>query len=240
MTLTETLPRRSLRDEVFNTIHDRIIAGEFQPGEWLRQEDIASQLGVSMTPVREGLDQLVSAGLAERVPYRGVRVVELSQDEMLDAYGMRLLLEPLAGRLASERAEPAQLSELKRIHKESLSLVELKDMSRLRQLSRDFHSLTVEMSGDALLARVYRIISNKFPDWMLYEAMFHHPDELTASMAREHKEHGAILASLEDHDAGAATQAMLTHIRSLGTDMRSYLNIPSELIEEKERQFIPN
>ena len=238
MTLPETLQRRSLRDEVFESLHNRIIAGEYKPGEWLRQDDIASQLGVSMTPVREGLDQLVAAGLAERVPYRGVRVVELSHEEMLDAYGLRLLLEPAAVRLASERAEPAQLSELKRVHEQSLKLVKLKDMSRLRQLSREFHALVVEMSGDALLARLYQIIANKFPDWMLYEAMFHHPEELTASLAREREEHAAILASISDHKPGAAYRAALTHILSLGQDMQTYLDIPRELIEEKERQFI--
>jgi DNA-binding GntR family transcriptional regulator len=70
----ENLQRRSLKEEIFDVLHDKIIAGKVGPGEWLRQEDIASQLGVSMTPVREALDLLVSVGLAERVPYRGVRV----------------------------------------------------------------------------------------------------------------------------------------------------------------------
>jgi DNA-binding GntR family transcriptional regulator len=237
MTLPETLQRRSLRDEVFETLHNRIIAGEYQPGEWLRQDDIASKLGVSMTPVREGLDQLVASGLAERVPYRGVRVVELSHEEMLDAYGLRLLLEPAAVRLASERAEPAQVSELKRVHEQSLKLVKLKDMSRLRQLSREFHSLVVEMSGDPLLVRLYQIVANKFPDWMLYEAMFHHPDELTASLMREREEHGALLASISDHKPDAAARAARSHILSLGKDLETYLHIPREMIEKKEKQF---
>ena len=68
MTLAETLPRRSMRDDIFDILHKRIIAGEVRPGEWLRQDDIASQLGVSMTPVREALDLLVASGLAEREP----------------------------------------------------------------------------------------------------------------------------------------------------------------------------
>ena len=110
MALTDTLPRRSLRDEVFDILHKRVIAGEVRPGEWLRQEDIASQLGVSMTPVREALDLLVAAGLAEREPYRGVHVVELTHEEMLDAYGLRILLEPSAARMAAENANQHQIA----------------------------------------------------------------------------------------------------------------------------------
>ena len=73
-----TVHRKPLKEEVFEILHGRIIAGQYSAGEWLRQEEISSQLGVSMTPVREALDLLVSSGLAERVPYRGVRILEPS------------------------------------------------------------------------------------------------------------------------------------------------------------------
>jgi len=240
MVLTETLPRRSLRDEVFDALHKRIIAGEVRPGEWLRQEDIASQLGVSMTPVREALDLLVAAGLAEREPYRGVRVVELSQDEMLDAYGLRILLEPSSTRLASEAATPPQIEELKCILSGTLDLVNLEDMSRLRELSRQFHAAVVGMSGNPLLERVYQIAVNKFPDWMLYEAMFRHPEALTESLHLEQEQHRAILNAIAAHDPEAAFRTALDHILSLGKDLENYLNIPREQIDEKERQFVGN
>ncbi len=62
------LRRKPIKDEIFNVLHERIVAGQYSPGQWLRQEDISSQLGVSMTPVREALDLLVSAGMAEESP----------------------------------------------------------------------------------------------------------------------------------------------------------------------------
>jgi len=233
------LQRQSLRDEVFHYLHDRVIEGAFQPGQWLRQEDIASQLGVSMTPVREALDLVVAAGLAERVPYRGVRVVELSRDEMLDAYGLRLLLEPAATRLTAERADPLQVKELKRIHAQTTELVALADMSQLRQLSRAFHAQVVAMSNDPLLVRIYQIAANKFPDWMLYEAMHHHPEKLSASLRAEQKQHAAIVSAIAANDCETASRAARDHILSLGKDLQTYLKIPRELIEEKEQQFIP-
>ena len=245
MMFTETLSHRSLRDDVFDILHKRVISGEIRPGEWLRQEEVASQLGVSMTPVREALDLLVSAGLAQRVPYRGVRVMELTHEEMLDAYGLRLLLEPSAARLASEAATQPQvqtersrsLQDLKRLLVGTLDLVRLEDMSRLRELSRQFHSLVISMSGSPLLTRLYGITAAQFPDWMLYEAMFRHPEALTESLHREQDEHRAIVDAIAAHDADAAARAALTHILSLGKDLETYLGIPRDLIRQKEQQF---
>ncbi len=234
----ETLSHRSLRDEVFDILHKRIIAGEVRPGEWLRQDDIASQLGVSMTPVREALDLLVASGLAEREPYRGVRVVELTHDEMLDAYGLRILLEPAAARLASETATPPQVEELKRLLVGTLELVRLEDMSRLRECSRQFHAAVVTMSGSPLLTRLYGIASAKFPDWMLYEAMFRHPEALTESLRAEQAQHQAILDAIAARDPEAAARASLDHILSLGKDLETYLGVPRELIQQKEKQFL--
>ena len=236
--LPDPLPHRSLRDEVFDILHKRIIAGEVRPGEWLRQDDIASQLGVSMTPVREALDLLVASGLAEREPYRGVRVVELTHDEMLDAYGLRILLEPAAARLASQTATPPQVEELKRLLVGTLELVRLEDMSRLRECSRQFHAAVVTMSGSPLLTRLYGIAAAKFPDWMLYEAMFRHPEALTESLRAEQAQHRAILNAIAARDPEAAARASLDHILSLGKDLETYLGIPRELIQQKEKQFL--
>ena len=92
---TEPIQKRPLKEEIFDALNEKIISGKYKPGQWLRQEEIATQLGVSMTPVREALDLLVSAGMAERVPYRGVRVREMSPKDVAEAYGLRLILEVL-------------------------------------------------------------------------------------------------------------------------------------------------
>jgi DNA-binding GntR family transcriptional regulator len=230
--------RQSLRNETFESLHKRVIAGEARPGEWLRQEDIASSLGVSMTPVREALDMLVASGLAERVPYRGVRVIELSHEEMLDAYGLRFLLEPLGAARASKAATPPQVKELSRLFIGTSKLVRLDDMSRLRELSRQFHMQVMTMSGSPLLTRLYEIVSAKFPDWMLYEAMFRHPEALTESLRAEQEQHRAIVDAIAARDPEAASCAARQHILSLGKDLEIYLGIPHEHIQKKEQEFI--
>ena len=233
------LQKKSLRDEVFDLLYARLIAGQYTPGEWLRQEELASQLGVSQTPVREALDLLVSAGLAERVPYRGVRIRELSQTEILDAYILRLQLESLSVRLAAFNITASQASQLQAVVEETRPLVTLQDMPRLRQLNKRFHSLIAEFSGNPLLARLYEMTSNIFPDWMLYEYLFRHPEMLQPNLENEFQEHQAIARAISAHDAESATRCVIEHIRNLGIELVRSLGVPQDLVSQREAQILP-
>jgi len=232
------LPRKPLKEEIFEVLHRQIIAGHYPPGSWLRQEEIAAQLGVSMTPVREALDLLTSAGLAERVPYRGVRVPVLSPQEIAEAYAMRLLLEAIAARAAATHIKRDQLEGLKRTLEEMRGQVTLNDMSLARQLSREFHQGIVEASGNTLLLRLYRLAANSFPDWMLYEAMFRHPELLEESLAQEHAEHVAIVAALEQGDEKQAMEMVIRHILHLGQEIETLLAIPAALLRASEQLIL--
>jgi DNA-binding GntR family transcriptional regulator len=236
---TDLLQHKPLKEEIFEALHQRIITGVYSPGEWLRQEEIATQMGVSMTPVREALDLLAASGLAERVPYRGVRVIELSPREILEAYGKRLLLECLSARMAASRIQPAELADLQRILTEMENRFSLKEMSRSRQLSREFHLSIVRAAGDGLLLRLYIIVSNSFPDWMLYEAMFHHPELLACSLIEEHAEHQSLLRSLIDHDPPQASYHAMQHIFHMGRQLETLLQIPAEELRKQEQGVMP-
>lgn len=232
----ELLLRRSLKDGVFEFLHQQIVAGKYAPGDWLRQEDIASQLGVSQTPVREALDLLVSVGLAERMPYKGVRVPEPDPGEIADAYVMRLLLESTAARLAAHNHSAEQLASLKAVLEQTRRLVTLEDMSTLRQLNKRFHLAIAEASGNFLLGKLYQMTSNLFPDWRLYEYMFRHPELLDTSLSREYNEHQAIVEAVADADADLAARRSLEHIRNLGYELVNFLGIPPAFLAAKESQ----
>jgi DNA-binding GntR family transcriptional regulator len=233
----ESVQRKPLKEEIFDILHNRIIAGKAAPGEWLRQEDISSQLGVSQTPVREALDLLVSAGLAERVPYRGVRVLQLNADEIADAYGMRLLLESTAAHAAATRRSPEQLEALRVTLEKTRLLVALSDMSMQRQLNREFHQMLVEASGNPLLARLYAMVANQFPDWMLYEYMFRHPELLEASLGQEYREHLAIVEAIAAGQGELAARHIREHIHNLGQELVTFLDVPEEMLHGRETQL---
>jgi DNA-binding GntR family transcriptional regulator len=233
---TAFIQKRPLKEDIFDVLHENIISGTYKQGDWLRQEDIATQLGVSMTPVREALDLLVSAGLAERVPYRGVRVREMSTKDVVDAYGMRLILEALIAREAARNITPDQVARLERMLEEMKKHDTLKEVSSERKSSREFHATIAESTKNDLLVKLYAVVANAFPDWLLYEALFRYPELIADSMASTYREHVAIVDALKKGDADQAAQKSIEHLMESGKWLEEYLDIPAEMLREKEEQ----
>ena len=233
----EIIQKRPLKEDIFDALLEKIISGQYKPGKWLRQEELASQLDVSMTPVREALDLLAAAGLAERVPYRGVRFPQPSHEEIAESYAMRLSLEKVVSRAAALNREQAQVDALKRIVSQSKKLIRLDEMSASRKLSGDFHLTVAEATNNSILARVYKMVMNSFPDWLLYQAMFEFPDKLEQSVKEEYQEHLAIAEAIEMKDAKLALQRAEEHIRDIGKHIVLYLGVPQELLDKKTKQL---
>jgi len=236
---SEFIQKHPLKEDIFNVLHEKIISGTYKPGDWLRQDDIATQLGVSMTPVREALDLLVSAGLAERVPYRGVRVREMSTKDVVEAYGLRLVLEAVIAQEAARNITPEQVSVLDTILEKMKKHETLQDVSSERQSSRDFHSAVAEATRNDLLVKLYAVVTNAFPDWLLYEALFRYPELLADSMLSTYQEHVAIVEALKKGDGEQAVRKSIDHLMESGKWLAEYLDIPAELIHEKEEQVSP-
>lgn len=235
MALT-SLDHKPLKEEIFDALHREIIAGKYPPGDWLRQEDIATQMGVSMTPVREALDLLVASGLAEKVAYRGVRVREMNLKDVVEAYGMRLVLEVLIAKDAAKNIAPAQIAQLEKMLAEMENHHALSDISHVREVSREFHNLIAAATNNALLVKMYGVVSNAFPDWLLYEAIFRNPALLEESMTSMNKEHAAILEAIKKRDGEKAAQKSVIHLMESGKWLKKYLNVPAEMLREKEEQ----
>ena len=236
---TELIQKRPLKEDIFDVLHEKIISGTYKPGDWLRQDDIATQLGVSMTPVREALDLLVSAGLAERVPYRGVRVREMSTRDIVEAYGLRLMLEAVIAQEAARNITPEQVAGLERTLAEMKKHETLKDVSSERQSSREFHTTVAEATKNDLLIKLYAVVTNAFPDWLLYEALFRYPELLADSMLSTYREHVAIVEALKKGDGDRAVQESIEHVKESGKWLEEYLDIPADLLREKEEQVSP-
>jgi DNA-binding GntR family transcriptional regulator len=235
------LRRKPLKDEVFDVLHQDVLSGSYAAGAWLRQEEIARRLGVSMTPVREALDLLVAAGLAERVAYRGVRILQPSGSEILDAYEMRLVLEGIAARAAATSITPDGLAALRELLDEGDRFLNLADLPRERQVSRELHMAIVDASGNTLLARIYGEVLRAFPDWMLYEHLYRRPELLEGSIRNE--EHRLIVEALAEGNPKAALTRTHDHIVRRGRELETYLGISREALELREAQaavFLPH
>ncbi len=231
------LEKKSLKSEVFELLHRRIVSGQYAPGEWLRQEEIAKELGVSPTPVREALDQLVASGLAEGIPYRGVRVPKMTAEEMADAYVLRLLLEAMTVRLAavnvSDQQAEALLATLERMEK----LIDSDDVSTYQHLNRQLHMGIVAASGNQLLKRLYGLVINRFPDWMLYGDLLEQPDLRPPKLEQDFENHKALVEAIVDGDVDRASREMMEHMHSVRNELAAWRDVPRRLLDKKEREI---
>src|SRR5213082_2590176 len=104
-------------DDIALVIEEAIVSGELEPGTVLRQEQLSEWFAVSRTPVREALRRLAALGLVSFVPNRGVRVREVSRDELREAFLVRAELEALVTELAARKLTAEALAELEECEK---------------------------------------------------------------------------------------------------------------------------
>jgi DNA-binding GntR family transcriptional regulator len=225
---------RPLDDLVFERLRDSIIDGRLKRGQWLRQETLAQELTVSQMPVREALKRLVAEGLAERIPYKGVKVVEFSPEDIVDICTARLVLEGLAVRFATPFITPETLEQLKGNVREAEGYTGQDQMAKRRELNAEFHLSICRASGRQYLVRLLEAVWSWFPSVMLYEGMFRQEELLPDRLERERREHWAILGALERHDAEQAEEEIRRHIQNLSQELTEVLGIPKEVVEALE------
>jgi DNA-binding GntR family transcriptional regulator len=216
---------KQLRNIVIDRLHEMISQGELQPGEWVRQERLARELGVSHTPIREALKQLQAEGLVEHVPYRGVRVVEFSLDDVVDIYTMRSALEGLAAAAAALRASDDELAEIRRLHEAMVACKSpIDDLPKIRELNRSFHRQIVLASRRTYLIRTLEQMWSWFPT-MLWNRHTLMADASTPERAdTDNREHEQIVAALEARDPQRAEHLIREHIDHSRQALLTHLN----------------
>lgn len=134
-----------MADQVYAVLRERISSGAIERGSRLHQEDLASELGVSRTPVREALGKLAAEGLVDLFANRGARVATTSPEQLRSSYETRLVVEPGAARLAAERRLAEPLARMRAaIHAEEDAG---RSTAKLFQANREFHLALVEGAG---------------------------------------------------------------------------------------------
>jgi DNA-binding GntR family transcriptional regulator len=203
---------RQLRDLVAERLRTAILDGNIKPGEWLRQERIAEELGVSSMPVREALKQLAADGVVEHIPYRGARVTRFSPEDVADLYANRSHLESLAAKSASRNITPDELGELRALHaqmRDELGSIRLSEYARL---NRRFHSVIYRASRRDYLVRALDQIWSAFPTMMMSYFAQTNTETLAERMAHDLKQHAAIITSLESGDGEEAERLIQQHV----------------------------
>lgn len=223
--MLEELPsHRQLRKLVADQIRAAILDGRFKPGEWLRQEKVAQELGVSQMPVREALKELAAEGLIEHVPYRGVRVLALSIQDIEDLYEHRAFLESRAAKLAAEQISDGEITEMKAMLAEMESLPP-EQIAQYRKVNRNFHEKIFHISRREYLIRTLTQMWEAFPTMLIGNFAMTAQQPLPQRDAHDQVEHRAIMAALEAHDGERAGNAMKEHILSAAKHLIASLKV---------------
>ena len=195
------LQRDTLPMQVLNKLMDWIMDGKLKMGEKLNTEELARQLGVSRMPIREALKSLEKMGLAESIPYVGVKLVSLEQEDVLQIYLMRQLLEPLAAGEACKKITEEQIHELEEIHKEYIPIVEADeiDAKKLYLQNRKFHFAIYSISE---MDRVCAMIESLW-DTLSFFKLIYGGDVIKNTNGAKNMiaEHQGYIDALKDRDA---------------------------------------
>jgi len=137
-------------------IRSAIVHGRLEPGSRLKEEELARELGISRTPVREALLVLQSEGLIESTPNRGATVRAYDAADLDDLYQLRALLEGFAARLAAVRIDPEAVELLRESCERFISLRAADDVEELVQENVRFHDVILSAAGSERLAQMVR------------------------------------------------------------------------------------
>lgn len=203
---------------VHNAIAERILNGEFRPGEKLDEAGLAGQFQVSRTPVREALRQLVATGLVEHRPNRGVIVSLPSDAQLAEMFELLAELEGSCAKYAALRMSPSEKAELAQVHQRAAHMVAMGDDGGYRSANRSFHAAIYAGSHNALLIQTTELTHARCAPFR--EAQFRIPERLEKSLI----EHSAVVDAIMIGDAVRAHHAMFTHMSVVRVASSGYVH----------------
>ncbi|HOQ09922.1 MAG TPA: GntR family transcriptional regulator [Syntrophomonadaceae bacterium] len=199
---------KPLRELVLDAIREAIINGTLKPRERLMEIQLAEELGVSRTPVREALRKLELEGFIVMVPRKGAYVADISFKDIADVFEIRAALEALAAGLAAERITDEELEEMERLVAEKAEAIANQDMEKLIKVDTMFHEAIYKASRNQ---RLTSIISNLREQIQRYRTTsLAYPGRMQRSL----EEHRSIVEAIQSRDSQIAQQVAREHIEN--------------------------
>ncbi|MBQ4404375.1 MAG: GntR family transcriptional regulator [Selenomonadaceae bacterium] len=195
-----------LRETVCEVLRDAIRRGVLEPGERLMEVQLAEELGISRTPVREAIRKLEQEGYVIMLPRRGTYVSSVSVHDVKEIFEIRTALESLATVLATVRIEPEELEKLRALLAEIEGHIERKDIEKIVATDIEFHGLLYQVSRND---RLVTIISNLKEQLARFRTLsMSYPGRLQETL----EEHRAMVEAIAAGDADAAREAAERHM----------------------------
>ncbi|PKM84584.1 MAG: GntR family transcriptional regulator [Firmicutes bacterium HGW-Firmicutes-11] len=206
---SETFPHSiSLAEEIETILRERILHGEYGIGERIKESQVAEELAVSRTPIREALRQLEQKGLVQSIPNRGSFALGFTRQDIGDIYTVRAAVEAIAVGWAAERISAKELTELEDVFEKMEFFTERLDSKRVSELNKDFHKIIYNATGSRFLAQILR----SYQDYVeqTRKATVYCKENLMAILS----EHGDILEALRKKDKDLAVERIAVHLEN--------------------------
>jgi DNA-binding GntR family transcriptional regulator len=200
------LVHNSLHDEVAAQLRERIFSGELTPGMFLDEIQLAEQMNISRTPLREALKVLTAEGLVRHEPRRGSFVYEVTEQDLDEIFPVIALLEGRCAFEAAQRATDGDLAALEDLHEKLARHAKAKRINEYYATNFAIHEAIIALAGNRWLAGVINDLRKIVKLARLQQ--LHAPGRLEQSLS----EHLAVFAALKARDPEGAEAAMRTHL----------------------------
>jgi DNA-binding GntR family transcriptional regulator len=199
---TGKIVRQTTVELVTAAIRERILSGSIAPGEPLRQEALADELGVSRVPIREAITRLSGEGLLNVVPHKGAYVCELSVDEVRETYDIRIRLEPWIFSEAIRRITDAEISKAARLAK----AMDQGDDSQWGPLGWEFHSTLYKPAKREITLETLRVLHDRSGRYFRYQLA------RASSRKQSYIEHMLLVDACVKHDSKLGARLLKEHL----------------------------
>lgn len=198
------------KDQVYSILRQAIISSQLAPGEAIRKELVALQLGVSRTPVSDAINRLADEGLVEIYPQTGTFVARLRLDKIETAQFVRIALETAAIRRAAERSSAEIVQRLRDNLDRQRKAADSKDFEGFYALDEELHDMICDAAGLVGLREIAAKERSQID--RVRRLLLHYETRMVETL----KEHQAIVDAIADNSVERAAAAMEEHISKMG------------------------
>ncbi len=212
----------SLKDIAYSAIKEAILTLKLEPGMLLVESELAHQLGISKTPVRDALQELEREGFVTRVLFKGTYVTEVTVEDITEVFQLRSVLEGLAAHLAAPHFAPEELDRIEGYLTAAEAALAVGDLTLCSQQGQRIHEAIIDQADSQRLAQIIHNLDDHVQRFRLLS------DRIGGRLDKSVVEHRRVLDALRRRDPAAAEQAMRDHLSSVLQD----LSIPGEPLSD--------
>ncbi len=205
----------TLKEQTYTKIKKAVLTGELTAGRIYSHGDLAIMLGVSRTPVREAISVLEKEGLVEIIPFKGIKFLNISREEMNQIIEVRKAIESTVVKKSVEKISNKDIQKLGKLVENMKVSLEKEDWNKFKELDKEFHRTIIEGTGNPVFTEIWD---------MLFQRIAINPSKNRFILAM--KSHEKILSEIKNRDAEAAYLALVEHLE---ITYKNFLGMDNEL-----------